>query len=399
MQLNKLDPLLALRGFACITVVITHCFGVIPPEMQNTVFLFKGVNLTFLIRSSAWAGVWIFFCLSGYLMGKAFFSGRYSLDNEGVLNFWKNRFIRIWPLYYFNVLILFIFVTPDILKLSNWTNIYASTPLNYDGSAAYFYNGGLWSVATEFQFYLIVPFLFVILHSKLKSNSRIAGAILSVILAVVLLKLAGFSWHKTKPEVGLFLQTEYKPLYYNLDLFLTGFLLNAFVVKRKEGVSLPILTALQNNRWLNLFMLVFIYIVTSFISFKAFTGPYGTYGKTFIFVLPPLTALLTAFYIYINETVTHTTVPLRNKALSFSAIRENPWRIAEVFGLLSYGIYVWHGPIVQSTGNVFNMTNPLFGFFVRFISITALSTLIAAITYIGVEKPAERFKRFATKHT
>lgn len=52
-------------------------------------------------------------------MGKAFYTKRYTADVPGVINFWRNRLLRICPLYYFAVLISALFVYTDILKIEN----------------------------------------------------------------------------------------------------------------------------------------------------------------------------------------------------------------------------------------------------------------------------------------
>lgn len=75
---NRLDALLALRAFACLMVVMTHCN---PP--RNAIF-YKGYDLSWLTFSPGGVGVWIFFSLSGYLMGKAFYTERYTADVPGL---------------------------------------------------------------------------------------------------------------------------------------------------------------------------------------------------------------------------------------------------------------------------------------------------------------------------
>ena len=395
METNKLDFLLALRAFACMTVVLTHCFAVIPSNMQANVLFFGNLNLTWAVRSCAWAGVWVFFCLSGYLMGKAFYSRRYELSDEGVLNFWKNRFLKIWPVYYFNLLILFAFISPDILRPINWRYIYASTPFNYDGSALYFPNSALWSVSTEFQFYLIVPFLCVIFYPRLKTDKQIVISIIVNITFALVLRMVGFFWQDSKPGVGLFINTEFKPLYFNLDLFITGFLLNVLVANNKGKIGM-INDIINSNRILiNILSIVIFYVIASFISYNAFIEADIVFENIFIFVLPPLTAIFSSFFIYINEVVVSHETQIRNKPISFNAIKGNPWRILEIYGLLTFGIYVWHGPIIQSTEKLFKADTPLTELVLRFVGVMALTTLFASITYIGIEKPAAKLKKFS----
>ncbi|MGB3655227.1 MAG: acyltransferase family protein, partial [Rivularia sp. (in: cyanobacteria)] len=65
---NRLDALLALRGFACLMVVTIHCA---PPRKS---IIYDGFDLSWLMFSHGAIAVWIFFVLSGYLMGKVFYT-------------------------------------------------------------------------------------------------------------------------------------------------------------------------------------------------------------------------------------------------------------------------------------------------------------------------------------
>jgi hypothetical protein len=59
------EPLMGLRAMACLMVLMGHFFRVVFP------FSHEGVpKAAMLLLSPPWAGVWLFFALSGYLMGK-----------------------------------------------------------------------------------------------------------------------------------------------------------------------------------------------------------------------------------------------------------------------------------------------------------------------------------------
>jgi peptidoglycan/LPS O-acetylase OafA/YrhL len=107
---NDADPLLILRGIACLMVVVSHCN---PPRHS---IVYQNYDLIWLIFAPGGVSVWIFFCLSGYLIGKAFYLERYQINLLGILNFWRNRCVRILPLYSFAILILSLFVYPDIFR-------------------------------------------------------------------------------------------------------------------------------------------------------------------------------------------------------------------------------------------------------------------------------------------
>jgi peptidoglycan/LPS O-acetylase OafA/YrhL len=86
---NYAEPLLILRGIACLMVVVSHCN---PPRHS---IIYQNYDFSWLIFAPGYVSVWIFFCLSGYLIGKAFYLERYQINPSGVLNFWRNRCVRI----------------------------------------------------------------------------------------------------------------------------------------------------------------------------------------------------------------------------------------------------------------------------------------------------------------
>ena len=89
-------PIQYLRGIACMLVVVTHF---IHPFLK----LYCGS-----------IGVDIFFIISGYVMLKGI--SRYSKDRLGYI---KNRLIRIFPLYLFLSLPIFVLE----FHRGNWQNI------------------------------------------------------------------------------------------------------------------------------------------------------------------------------------------------------------------------------------------------------------------------------------
>jgi len=181
---NRLDALLVLRGFACFMVVINHC------AVPRGSIIYKTYDFTWILSSSGEVAVWIFFVLSGYLMGKAFYSERYTINTSGLLNFFRNRSLRIFPLYYFSTLILALFVTPEILKIENWGYLIRTLTFTYNYSMPGAVNGVVWSLAIEVQFYICVPFIYTFLKSCLFNRRQVILAFIYVTFVAFLLRLA-----------------------------------------------------------------------------------------------------------------------------------------------------------------------------------------------------------------
>lgn len=102
-------------------------------------------------------------------MGKAFYTDRYQVDFSGMLNFWRNRVLRIAPLYYFALLFLCLFVYPETLKVENWSYLLRLCTFTYASHLPLAFNGAFWSLSTEVQFYLFVSFIYVLLCSVKES--------------------------------------------------------------------------------------------------------------------------------------------------------------------------------------------------------------------------------------
>lgn len=396
-RVNKLEPLLALRAFACLLVLAMHCYGTLPQSNWEKVWLINGYNLSWLLYTPGQVGVWIFFCLSGYLMGKAFYTARYPISRIGVLNFWRNRILRVLPLYYFNLLLLFIFVTPTILKPENWESIYRMFVLDYQEDLPYNPNGALWSVSTEFQYYMIAPFVFVTLNQFLKTNKRILLTLVLCILFMLLTRT--IFWLELRPSILLWTENIYHPLYFNIDLFITGFLINAALLNQVQTNSIPHFYKFLNRYKVILLTIILgvFYLVSAYISYNTFVETRQEYQDLFVLGLPILTGLTTFFVIYnceYDQVVNRAC--LKNEKLSVSACLRNPLRIFEVFGILTYGIYVWHSPLLESIEKVFYLPIPINDLLLRFTVVFVLSTLLASITYFVIEVPAERLKTFSS---
>ncbi len=395
---NHLDALLALRGLACLMVVNIHCN---PP--RDTIF-YQSYNLSWLTFSHGPVAVWIFFVLSGYLMGKAFYTERYTADVQGVLNFWRNRAIRILPLYYFAVFILSIFVYTEVFKIEYWGYLIRVCTFTYHSqmlSQQIAFDYALWSLSTEIQFYLIIPFIYNFFQHRLINKKQIILAAIFVFCLTFVLKfIAWISFHnQIHEQMEYAFKYWYAPLINNLDLFFCGFLINPLL----KYQPLNKFKILNNFKWIkssikyiSLILLILLYFFTAYhLYHQELWGligrPSGWRTSTTIFLLQPLTAIITSFFIFAFESEDYHSFT-RNEKLSFSAILRNPFRVLEVLGTLSYGIYIWHMPIISKITPVFTSDIPIEAFYNRLTATTLLSTALAVVTYYSVEIPAAKWK-------
>ncbi|MCO7519631.1 MULTISPECIES: acyltransferase family protein [unclassified Pseudomonas] len=180
---SERDPLLGLRALACANVIMGHWFMVVygpAAPAQGSIDL----ALRYLLSFSPWDGVWMFFTLSGYLMGKGFASGRHTVDGAGLKKFYRNRMLRIFPIYFVAILLVGVLISPgsnDIRTHQGWSAILSFMLFDVHDNALI---GALWTVSTEFQFYHLSPVLFLLLSRVAKSPAVILAVAAALLLAL-----------------------------------------------------------------------------------------------------------------------------------------------------------------------------------------------------------------------
>ena len=154
--INYMPQLDGLRVFAVGAVLIHHY---LPGD-----FILNKINIGHL-------GVRLFFVLSGFLITRILLNCRRLVETNSastsstIKSFFLRRFLRLTPVYYLALLITTLFafntVKPALPYLLTYTsNIYFSFH-PWDDVASHF-----WSLAVEEQFYLIWPWVIVLLPKK-----------------------------------------------------------------------------------------------------------------------------------------------------------------------------------------------------------------------------------------
>jgi peptidoglycan/LPS O-acetylase OafA/YrhL len=144
---KRIVALDGLRGFACLVVVVAHYFG----ETQH--------HLPCL--ALGWAGVELFFCLSGFLIGGILLDNRESPSY--FRTFYLRRALRIFPIYYVCITLVLL-IHPDRLAIFYYT---------YTGNIAMVASGfgsewlkPTWTLCVEEQFYMLLPLLLYVVPAR-----------------------------------------------------------------------------------------------------------------------------------------------------------------------------------------------------------------------------------------
>jgi len=387
---NKVDALLIVRGFACFCVVLAHVAGDLTPG--EAIISVHGYDLTWLIRTTGALGVWLFFVLSGYLMGKGFYAGRYESTFKGSLRFYRNRLLRIYPLYVFSIFAVWgMTIRHFPFDTENLKTVIHLLCFSYYGWT-YFPNTILWTISTEFRFYLLVPFLFILARFFIKDMRTYC---LSMVL--VMLPLIAYRLHIYMKFFGqgdfypTWIHASYIPLRGNLDLFLSGLLLNFFprsgIPNKEKSIFGP-----KSKKVLALSVFAAMLFFYNFVSYQAQLFMAPVYSPIFYIGMQTIVALAACFLIYQFEVKSDYMV----SAVNWSNIKINPLRIFELFGILTYGIYIWHMPVLDGFSHTgIHIKNAPALFAVKLLYALSLSTALSTCTYFLIEKPFDKRKRAA----
>ena len=180
-RFTEIDIFNFVRGIALLCVIGIHTVCVINP-------VYPDIRYSKLFHTPAWISMWIFFFLSGYLLGKGFFLGKYKTDKNGILCFYISRLIRIVPMYLLFLFILFLFYDP-IWFITNFFTTIKLLTFTYNGNPGITGVGALWFVSTIVQLYIMTPFVYKFILSKFNNKTP-----QTIVFAVALIVVLGLSY-------------------------------------------------------------------------------------------------------------------------------------------------------------------------------------------------------------
>ena len=357
LNLSYITRLDHLRFFAAILVIFYHFRGQIALSSENIGFLQALSSIDIFIKH--WVqygntGVSLFLVLTGFLFCLISDSGHKKIKYSG---FVYNRILRIFPMM---VLLVFIVIaisretsTPmDILRILT-LQLNTGHPRSGWG-AEYFPSGPMWTVAVEFQFYLLFPFLALFL-------SRYGVKyLLGVILLFILIKFSLFVLVK-----GVYWKL-YHTIIGRFDQFVIGML---FAILYKKSF----IQKINGKNHIAIALLIFsLVILTANLPQKSaisFTVEATCWGGVIIAYL---------------------SMDLFKKV----------WldKLLARLGELSFSLYLLHAPIIITLDKVFGLKSPetLFEQFIALSWKIPVVIIISFLTFNVIEKP---FMSLRVKYT
>jgi peptidoglycan/LPS O-acetylase OafA/YrhL len=158
-----------------------------------------------------WAGVDLFFALSGYLIGNQIFAAMRSEDGFSLGHFYGRRLLRTLPNYY-TVLALYFLVPAfrnDQALPALWKFLSFTQNIDLEPGTAFSH---AWSLCIEEQFYLLLPAA-ALLIAALRGSLRWAWATIAFTFGVGML-VRGVVWHELVDANRLAQNHYFKYIYY-----------------------------------------------------------------------------------------------------------------------------------------------------------------------------------------
>jgi peptidoglycan/LPS O-acetylase OafA/YrhL len=306
-----------VRGIAILLVLIFHFsvygHGLIPSGL----FIDR---LYYRVAGAGWIGVDLFFVLSGFLITGILYDAKES--EHYFRNFYARRVLRIFPLYY-GALVLFLVVLPwlradhsglaSMARDGGWYWSYLSNvKIARDDWPQFGAIGHFWSLAVEEQFYLLWPALVFALNRRQLQIACLVGVIAALAVRVALIAQGN--------NTAAFVLTPAR-----IDALALGAYL-AVTARGPGGLQRLSPLALPAAGLLSLSVLI-IFVVR-----RGFAG----YDPVILTIGLTILTCLFGSVLVLALTLTRGTLVARAFDSSFLSF----------FGRYSYGIYVFHHPIL-----------------------------------------------------
>ena len=179
---NYLPELDGLRGLAILWVVLYHCH----PRLEGTWIYYASLW--------GWAGVLLFFCLSGFLITSILLTTREK--PKYFHNFHARRALRIWPVYLL-VLVVVYLNAPWFIGPSVWDAVRTAPWLAYIFFVQNLFHltlppalGPTWALAIEEQYY----FIWAPLVRWVRAPWMLTLALVAALIASPSLRLGHHAW-------------------------------------------------------------------------------------------------------------------------------------------------------------------------------------------------------------
>lgn len=352
-QNTSIKVLDGVRACAILLVIAFH----INYTTHNNLWDWHTNPLASSLAVAGVSGVNLFFVLSGFLLflpyAKALLSaGRRPLARS----FYVRRAWRIMPGYYFSLFVLILLTSPKYLRPENWDKLALFVTFLMDSSRSTFrlLNGPYWTLAVEWQFYMLLPLLmlgifWLVRHVPVTRRLRaVVLCLCGVIAAGLLIRYAGLYLTEHPTDTLLIPRS-----FLNVLLFFSFGIVGKYLEEFAVGMFCSLLyvyaqtltpehSFVQRLRRLSPWFWGAGVLIWLFCAMWNFQANPATPAWSFLDPLMP-------YFTWLDEMGFTIAYGLGILAILFGAgevQRIFAWRPLRWLGLISYSLYIWHLPLL-----------------------------------------------------
>ncbi len=355
-----------IRGLAILGVIVYHTMP-LGDSAHGVLRIWRAFT------DSSWAGVDLFFVLSGFLITGILLDSR--AQKGYYRNFYARRALRIMPLYY-GVLVVVLLVVPALVGASRLPGLYSRLIANQFWLWTFLQNylqsrgahqlpglGHFWSLAVEEQFYWFWPIVVYLTTRRTLLHLCMAICLFEPLFRLALL------------ECGYTLWSIRELTFTKMDALLYG-AIAALLFRDPEMLRwrrywVPVLTAAAIG-------------VLALVAFR--NGGFVPY-ENFLTAVGGYSALGVVFAVFIYAGAIGTGTVARSMSHPLLC-----W-----FGRYSYALYIFHPPLVFTYQAVVDPRlrfSSLTAGLIRFLVITLISSGMAWLSWVALESRFLKLKKY-----
>ena len=329
-----------------------------------------------------WVGVSLFFVLSGFLITGILLDMKKSFAaKDYFFKFYGRRFLRIFPLYYCYLLIVVLLTTwlisipyrPNYMRTA-LEQVWYAVVYMYDfffATAAFQHSNFLdhfWSLSVEEQFYIFWPLLILLVPEKSLKKLFIGFILLGPLFRLVFFFVHASGEFRFLAETPA--QAVYPLPFSHMDAFAFGAYISRFKIPRARTQFLLLLVLLPA-----------IGYAAQFIA-SGSIGPVSAFGYPLL--LPDAYQFIWG-YTLLNYLFAVVIYGVAREGWAVHFLEQSPIRY---LGKISYGLYVYHFPVVWFAGRIADLgvEPPILKPLTALIALAG-TLLAASLSYSLLERP------------
>ncbi|MCV6615426.1 MAG: acyltransferase [Cellvibrionaceae bacterium] len=356
-----MPALTGLRGLAAIWVLLFHVWDAAGPREWLVTLFGYSHNMQYVV-TCGWAGVQMLFVLSAFLLASQFVRANESERPQPAWRgYYLRRLLRVFPAYYLQLglllLIAFVIQGQQIMRLEELpyylTMWFAPPPVGLGTPPEI--NKVWWTLPIELAFYLLLPFFSGLLRWRYRY----------VVFALSLLIMISWRWSSlsffpngNSPSVLMQLPGSFDS--FGLGM-VAALLHHHFYVEAPSQASRQ--AYLSRLKKLALAALLVLWGLLIWITY----GVENYWKVSFMFFSwsPIYNSVAAVWVLLAAADSSRLLLPLKSRPVFY-------------LGMISYGIYIWHYPIISWVSQIPLVANYDGYKFVPLLLLTLLFTFIAA---------------------